>query len=137
GEGALLVAEQLRLEQRLRERRAVQCDERALRPARPAVDEVRYDLLARPRLPRQEYGRLRRGDFRRLRRYLAPWLRRPDGPVSFRRVQLRREPRHPPFELHGALLGLGAPPRFLGQALVGERQRHEVGDPPGCWHVGP
>jgi hypothetical protein len=51
GEGALLVAKQLRLDQVLGQRRAVDLDERALGPAAAHVDRVGNQLLARAVLP--------------------------------------------------------------------------------------
>ncbi len=56
--------------------------------------------------------------------------------MALRGFQLRREPGHAPLELDGALLGLGAPPLLLGQALMSERQGYEVGDPACRRHVG-
>ena len=51
GEGPLLVAEQLRLDQVLRDRGAVDLDERPLRPLAVVVDRVRDQLLAGAVLP--------------------------------------------------------------------------------------
>src|SRR5438034_22560 len=50
-------------------------------------------------------------------------------------LELRREASDPGFEADGPFLGCGAPALFLGQALVGERQGHQVGDAPPRWHV--
>jgi hypothetical protein len=55
GERALLVAEQLALEQRLGERAHVHGDERARAPRRQAVDAARDQLLARAALPLDEH----------------------------------------------------------------------------------
>lgn len=63
-EGALLVAEQLRLQKLFREGRAVEGDERARAPCRRPVDGARDDLLPGPRVPREENGRLGRRDLR-------------------------------------------------------------------------
>src|SRR2546426_2570132 len=82
GEGPFFVAEQLRLEQRFRERRAVQRDERPLRAPRPAVDQVRHDLLAGPRLPGEEHRRLHWGHFRGLTQHVAPGFRGADRRVT-------------------------------------------------------
>src|SRR5262249_52030115 len=54
GEGAALVAEQLGLEQRLRERRAVEAQERTRTPRGARVDRLRDDLLARAGLSEDE-----------------------------------------------------------------------------------
>ena len=57
GERAALVTEQLALEQRLGERRAVQLDERAVRARRPLVDRVGDELLAGAALAGDQHGR--------------------------------------------------------------------------------
>ena len=54
-EGALLVAEQLRFEQVLRDRRAVQRNERAARAARAAMQVARQHLLAGARFTRDQH----------------------------------------------------------------------------------
>ena len=61
GEGALLVAEQLRLEDRLRERRHVDREEGAVAPVAGDVDGPRHELLSRAALPVDEHGRGRAG----------------------------------------------------------------------------
>src|SRR5207247_8611067 len=61
-EPAPLVAEQLRLDERLDDRRRVDRDERLV-SARPLpVDRARDELLARPALPRDEHRRRRARD---------------------------------------------------------------------------
>src|SRR5439155_22559706 len=62
GERALLVSEELALEQRLRERRAVQTHERFVRARRVAADRLGDELLARAALSEDEDARLRRRD---------------------------------------------------------------------------
>src|SRR5581483_9875325 len=57
-EGALLVPEQLALDERRRERGAVALDERAVPPRAPAVQRAREDALAGPRLSGDEHGRV-------------------------------------------------------------------------------
>ena len=71
GERALLVAEELRLDQILRQRRAVHLDERLLRARRVVVDRVRDQLLAGARLAAQQHRRVRRRDLRDLLVHLA------------------------------------------------------------------
>ena len=61
-EGASLVAEQLRRDQRLRNRGAVDAHERAVGAARPGVDGARQQLLARSGLAGHEHGGLGRSD---------------------------------------------------------------------------
>jgi len=56
GEGALHVAEQLRLEERLGERPAVERDERVAAAGAPGVQGARDELLARAALARDEHG---------------------------------------------------------------------------------
>ena len=58
GEGALLVAEQLRLEQRLGQRRAVHFDEVARRAVRVVMNRAGDELLARARLAPDQHGRV-------------------------------------------------------------------------------
>src|SRR5580693_1804407 len=78
-ECATLEPEQLRLEQRLGQRRAIDRDERAAAARRGAMDEPRHDLLPHTRLALQTRGRLRRRDLDRPpqritpRRRLADW----------------------------------------------------------------
>src|SRR5690606_37917712 len=50
GEGALLVAEDLALDQRFGDRRRVDGDERAVAAAAQGMDRARHHLLARPAL---------------------------------------------------------------------------------------
>ena len=59
GERALLVAEQLRLEQLLRQRRAVDRDERLAGAIRSLVDQARDHFLAGPGLAGDEHGGFR------------------------------------------------------------------------------
>src|SRR5690606_14975540 len=62
GEAALLVAEQLALEQRLGERGAVQLDERTGDARRALVERVRDELLAGPALAGDQDRRTARRD---------------------------------------------------------------------------
>src|SRR5262249_43553473 len=62
GEGAALVAEELALEERRRQRRAVEGDEGRLAPERHAVDRAREELLAGAALAEDEHARVRRRD---------------------------------------------------------------------------
>src|SRR5437868_6937778 len=57
GEGALLVAEQLALQQVLRDGRAVEGQERRLGPWAVLVDGAGDDLLAGAALPRDQHGK--------------------------------------------------------------------------------
>ena len=62
GEGAALVAEELALEERVRDRGAVDRDERMVAARGEHVDRPREELLARPALALEEDGGVRRGD---------------------------------------------------------------------------
>jgi hypothetical protein len=62
GERALLVAEELALDQVLRDRGAVELDERTLRAAAAEVDRARDQVLARSVLAGDQHLALRRGD---------------------------------------------------------------------------
>src|SRR6185312_16024840 len=64
GERALLVTEQLALDQRLGQRGAVDGDARALRAARGAMDRARDHLLAGAGLATEEDRRVGRADAR-------------------------------------------------------------------------
>src|SRR5690606_5299759 len=71
GERALLVAEELALEEVLRERRAVHRDEGAVRALALGVDRARGDLLARSALAADQDRRRRLRGARDQRRDLA------------------------------------------------------------------
>ena len=88
-EGAALVAEQLRLHERLRDGRDVDGDERRVLALAPAVDRARHQLLARAALAGDEHGGGRRRDLR-------------DQLVEARHLGM---PAHQPLEPDG---GLGA-----------------------------
>ena len=83
-ERAALVAEQLRLEQLLRQGGAIQGDERSGSCARHAMDEPRDDFLAGAGLAGHQHGRIGRGDLRRLAQHLAPFGRLSDDPQAGR-----------------------------------------------------
>src|SRR5580704_17496226 len=67
-----LESEQLRFEQLLRTRRAIDRDERATTARRGAVDEPCDDFLPRPRLALQARRGVRRRDLDRLLQDVAP-----------------------------------------------------------------
>ena len=83
GERALLVAEQLRLDQRVGQRRAAHLDERLLRAQRVVVDGVRDQLLAGARLAADQHGGV---GLRDLRHLLVHLPRRPAGADDVREV---------------------------------------------------
>src|SRR5206468_9368739 len=81
GEGALLVTEQLGLEQLLGERRAVDGDERLALTWRPLVHEVGDHFLAGPRLAGDEHRGLRGSHAPDRAQNLLPGAREPDDPA--------------------------------------------------------
>ena len=108
GEGAALVAEQLGLEQRVGQRRAVDRDEGAVGAGAGVVNGAGDQFLPRPALPGEQHRRLRSRHLSRPGQRLAQERGVPDHliePVSL--VQLA------PGTLQALLqrLGRGAPPR--------------------------
>ena len=86
---AALVPEQLRLEQLLRQRRAVEGDERAVPARRGAVHKARGDFLPGPRFAEQQHRRIGRRHLRRLREHAAPRRRlADDASIAGARVEL-------------------------------------------------
>ena len=83
GERALLVAEQLRLDQRVGQRRAAHLHERLLRAQRVVVDRVRDQLLAGARLAADQHGGV---GLRDLRDLLVHLPRRAAGADDVREV---------------------------------------------------
>ena len=77
-EGALLIPEELRLDEAVGQRRATHFDERFLRPQRVVVDRMRDELLARARFSADEHGRIGRRDLRDLLVHLPHRSARPD-----------------------------------------------------------
>ncbi len=135
-EGPLLVAEQLRLQQRLRQRGAVERDERTAGPGRAAMDETGDHFLAGARLSRQQHRRLGGRDLRGLGQGVRPPLRLADhASVTPRRRQLLLERLNPLLELSGPRALLRGAPLLLGEPLMRQREAHVVGDAPGHHHV--
>ena len=129
GERAALVAEELRLEQLLGERRAVQGDERAAASRGCAMDESGDDFLAGAGLTGHEHGRVRLRDLGRLLQHLVPFRGfAHDADLSLR-FELLREHLHPRFEPLGACLRLGGLSFRFDELLVRDRQRDVICDP--------
>src|SRR6185436_1747351 len=104
GEGPLLVPEELRLEERLREGRAVERRERPAVARRAAMDEACDDLLAGARLAGQQDRGLGLGDLGGLTQDRFPRLRlADDAPEPESRLQLILEHLDPLLETGGAL----------------------------------
>ena len=102
GERALLVAEQLRLEQRLGNRRAVDRDERSVGARAQRVQRAREQLLAGAALAFEEHGRVGRRRAMQLLRHL-PQLRiladdaRRAAPLGELLLQQEVLGQHPPL----------------------------------------
>src|SRR5207253_9707482 len=92
GECAALVPEQLRLEQLLWQRRAVQRDERAAFSRRRAVDEARDDLFPGAGVAAHEYGGFGLGNLRGLLQDVHPLGRSADHADLRLRVEIAAEP---------------------------------------------
>ncbi len=127
GEGAFLVAEQLALEEGLRDRGAVDRDERGGTPRTEVVKGAGDQLFPRSRLPLKEDRRVGRGDLLNLPTEIDHRLRFPDDP---------REP-----EPLGELLAeeqvlleerpsLHRPPQQKHEMVGIDRLRNEVERPP-------
>ena len=128
GERAALVAEQLRLEQLLGQRRAIQRHERPALAGGRGMDEPRHDFLAGPRLAGHQHGGVRRGHLRRLAQHPAPFDRLADHPRVAAVAELVRETSHARVELPGpgaAVLGLARRGR---QLFVGHGDSDVVDD---------
>ena len=88
GERALLVAEQLRFEQVLLQRRAVHLDEVARRAVRVVVDRAGDELLARAGLAADQHRGVALGDLPDDAEHLFERARRADDAVEFVDVAL-------------------------------------------------
>src|SRR5262249_9003724 len=117
GKGAFLVSEQLRLEQRLRKRGAIQRDERTGAAGRAVMNESRDNFLACSRLPGEKDGRFRRCHLRRLAEDVAPDLRPPDGATVCPVVELFGESLDARLEASSPLPGFNGALLFFGQVL--------------------
>src|SRR6266436_2042923 len=119
GEGATLVPEELRLDERLGQRRAVDGDEGPLGTPARIVDGASDQFLSRAALSGEQHRRLCRSDARRLIERLPEGRRLADDPVEAVLVaQGPPEPRDALFELPGSPFHGGQPALLLGQALV-------------------
>ena len=126
GERAALVAEELRFEQLVGQRRAVDGDERAVAAPRGVVDEPRDDFLAGARLAGEQHRRLGLRHARGLRQHVLPLLAVADDAaqaaagleLAGQRGDLRLEPA----------ASRGSARALLGQPLVRQRQRQVIGD---------
>ena len=130
-ERALLVAEELGLQELVGEGRAVEGHERAFGAGRPAVDEAGHDLLARSRLAGEEDGRLRGRDLRGLGEHVLPLPRASERAVGAVALQLLAQARDARGQAVRPLRRLHASPLLLGEPLVGEGEGHVVRDAAG------
>ena len=122
GEGALLVPEQLRRDEPLGQRGAVDLHHGALRARRPGVDRAGEELLSRARLAGDQHGRVGRRHACDPLQHLAQPRGGPDDPARRRRRgDLLPQRDVLVLELRSELLDL----------LEGERVRDRGGDRPG------
>ena len=127
-EAALLVAEQLGLEDAGRERRAVDAHERLLLARRVDVDRVRDELLAGAGLAAQEHRRRHRRDLADLVEHLAQGRRVTDDVAEVElAVQLLVQIARVLGELRGEALVLGREVEALERVL--EDAAHFLGRP--------
>ena len=140
GEGAANVAEELALDQRLRQRTAVDGHEGAGRAVAAAVDEAREDLFAGPRLAVDQHGQIARSDAAReldgraqggraaddalLRLDVAAATRQ--GLAQARQLGVLTRALHPERLVRAGQILL-APARLAVQARVLEREPDDVG----------
>ena len=135
-EGATLVPEELRLDERLGQRRAVDGDEGTLGTPARIVDGARDQFLARAALPGEQHGGLCRSDARRLIERLPEGRSLADDPIEAVLVaQGPPEPRDSLFELPGSPFDGGEPALLLSKALMLYRHHDVNRDPRGDLHV--
>ncbi len=128
-ERASLVAEQLRLEQLLRQGGTVQGDERSALSRRGTMDEAGDHFLACARFTRQQYRRLGLRHLSRFPQGVHPLGRlADDGRAAGLRFELFDHGLQPRFEPLGTGLRLGYLARRVGELFVRDRQRHVIGD---------
>jgi len=122
-ERTLLVPEQLALQERLGERRAVYLYERLVRPRRQVVYRVGDELLADARLPGDEHAGLRRRDAADEIEYAADGRRLPD---DGRRAALRLDLFEQLLVAPRQLAPLEGALDEYGQVVEVDRLRYEV-----------
>ncbi len=129
GEGPALIAEELRLEQLLRQCGAVDRDERTVLARRRLMNESRDDFLAGSRLPLQKDRRVGGGHTQRPRQDALPRLRSSDHPaVGRERLSLLGERPYPRVDPLGSGPCLRAASFRGGQLFVRHGQCYVVGD---------
>ena len=126
GEGAPLVAEQLALQELVRQRRAIDGDEELGRSAARGMDGSRHDLLARSALALDQDGGLARGEPRDRVANLRDRARVPDEAV---RLGGARDAGAPPPRRPGERPGHHVVERLHGEGLhekVGRAELHRL-----------
>src|SRR5262249_29990183 len=124
GESPALVTEQLGLDQRLRQRRAVDRHERTVGPGTRLVDRAREHLLAGPTGAGQQHGRVRRRHLLGLAERRREGGRAPLDRVEAEALLERATQRlHALLQLLGRRLGDRDALLLFGQTLV--LQRHD------------
>ena len=136
-EGSPFVPEQLRLEELLRQRRAVDRDERTTRPRRALVDEAGDHFLAGPRLPRDEHRSFRSCHSLDREQALLPGGRDPDDPAPSPGLQLAGERLDRSLESLRPLARFRGDAGLLSQPLVGKHQADAVGEADGDLRILP
>ena len=125
GEGALLVAEELRFDQAVGQRRAAHLDERLVRARRVVVDGVRDQLLAGARLAANEHRGVGRGHLRHLLVHLAHRPARADDAREV--VALRSSCRSWVFSATSRFLSSSTRRWILTAWAISTRRRRRTG----------
>lgn len=127
GEGSALVAEELRFEELLGQRGAVERDKRTLCARRPTTHKSCGHLFSGTGFAEQQHGRLGCSDLRRLLQHLAPFGGlADDATVTGARIELFRECLHACFETRRARAGFVRAFRGLRTALADERDGQTI-----------
>ena len=123
------MAEQLRLDEGLRERRAVHRDERPVGARARLMDRPRQHLLPGPALAGEQHRRPGGGDLAGVvDRRQEPGRPADDGVEPEALVERGPQRRHLPLERPGFRLGGAQPLLVLGQPLVLDLERERHGD---------
>jgi hypothetical protein len=130
GERAALVAEQLRLEQLVGERRAVDGNERAQAAARRVVNESRHDFLPGTRFAREQHRGLGLRDARGVRQHVLPLAGlTDDAALAGSRFELARQGRDLRFQARRGLARRRVAALRFGEVLMREGEAEVVPDP--------
>src|SRR5438445_2466537 len=129
GEGAPFMAEELRLDERFWQRRAVDGDAGAVGATAGIVDRLGHQLLARAALAGQEHGGLPRSDPRGPLERLAQAGGLAEDPAEpVRLAEGVMQPLNSPLELLRPQFGNREPALLLGQPLMLDRDDDVLGN---------